>query len=121
MGLPLDDPLVVVAGRSRISPLSNLSYSYGERIFLAGDDVLEVFGRLVDGSKRFPIAWIGVQIETRKNDQIRVSAGLAQAGEPFWTDRILTNGPLSQFDLPASEEPAVRAFFDELARRAGRS
>jgi hypothetical protein len=96
-------------------------YSYGERLFLAGDEVLEVFGRNVDGSKRFPLAWIGVQIESRKNDEIRVSAGLAQPGEPFWTSRILTTGPLSQVDLPASEEPSVRAFFDELARLSGRA
>jgi hypothetical protein len=96
-------------------------YSFGERVFLADDDVLEVFGRNVDGSKRFPLAWIGVQIESRKNDQIRVSAGLAQAGEPFWTGRILTTGPLSEVDLPTSEEPAVRAFFDELARLSGRA
>jgi hypothetical protein len=101
--------------------LSDLSYSCGERLFLAGDEVLEVFGRNVDGSKRFPLAWVGVQIESRKGDQIRVSAGLAQAGEPFWTNRIMTTGPLSEVDLPAIEEPAVRAFFDELARRAGRA
>jgi hypothetical protein len=96
-------------------------YSYGERVFLADDEVLEVFGRNVDGSKRYPLVWVGVQIETRKNDQIRVSAGLAQAGEPFWTDRILSTGPLSQVDLPSSEEPSIRAFFDELARLSGRA
>jgi hypothetical protein len=97
-----------------------MRYAYGERLFLADGEVLEVFGRVVDGSKRFPLAWIGVQIESRKNDEIRVSAGLAQAGEPFWTSRIMTTGPLSEVDLPASEEPAVRAFFEELARLSGR-
>ena len=52
-------------------------YSYGERLFLADDEVLEVFGRNVDGSKRFPLAWIGVQIESRKNDEIRLGRARA--------------------------------------------
>ena len=113
----MDAGLLLVYDRPAVAT----RYSYGDRLFLADDEILEVFGRNVDGSKRFPLAWVGVRIESRKNDQIRVSAGLAQPGQTFWTDRIVTTGPLSEIDLPASEEPAVRAFFDELARLSGRA
>jgi hypothetical protein len=96
-------------------------YSYGDRLFLADDDVVEVFGRSVDGSKRYPIEWVGVQIDPHKGDQIRLQVGLTGAGQPFYCDRVISSGPLAQIDLPASEEPAVRDFFDELARRSGRA
>jgi hypothetical protein len=99
----------------------DLRYEYGERLFLADDAVVEVFGRLVDGSKRYPLAWVGVSLEERKGDQVRVRVGVTNDGKPFYTDDVNSSGPLSQVDLPASELPALQAFFDELARRSGRA
>jgi len=57
----------------------------------------------------------------RADDTVRVTLGLAPAGEPLYTGRVISTGPLSRIDLPGSEEGRAHGFFDEAARIAGRA
>lgn len=96
-------------------------YAYGDGMFRVDDGVLEVFSRSVQGSVRVPVVWLGVSFEDRKNDVLRVQIGLTSEGAPFYGDRLISTGPLTQLDVPASEGPHLRAFFDEIAHQSGRA
>lgn len=97
-----------------------MTLAYPDVLVRIDDAVIETFKRVVVGSQRTPLAWAGVQLQPRKGDVIRVSVGTSQdPSDPFYNDHVLGGGGFS-FDVPASEEPRLREFFDEAARRAGR-
>jgi hypothetical protein len=98
-----------------------MKLTYDDTLVSMDDTVIEVFRRLVIGSQRTPLVWAGVQLKAKKGDQIQVNIGTSQ--EPtgaFYSDGILSGGAFS-FTVPSSEEPRLQEFFDEAARRAGRS
>lgn len=96
-------------------------YSYEGTIVRVDDSVIEVFRQRVLGSFRVPLAWAGVSlVPNRKGDQVNVRIGQADSpGRPFYDDSPLYPGSYT-FDVPAAEEPKLRAFLDAAARRAGR-
>jgi hypothetical protein len=101
--------------------MATLKYVHDDTVMLLEDEVLEIFSRVVEGSGRIPLVWAGARLEPRKGDQIRVHVGTSQSpNAPFYDDGVRQIGPW-EFDVPATEEQELRAFFDEAARRAGRS
>jgi hypothetical protein len=95
--------------------------SNGEVVIVADDFAIEVFTRSFQESSRLPTAWVGVSYEQRKHEQIRVKFGWAKdpAGPMYGENADLLQGTRF-FELPNTEEPALRAFFAEAAGRAGR-
>jgi hypothetical protein len=93
---------------------------YDDPLVRMDDSVIELFRRIVVGSQRTPLIWAGVQLKPKKGDQIQVNVGTStDPTGPFYTDGIISNGAFN-FSVPTSEEPRLREFFDEAARRAGR-
>jgi hypothetical protein len=94
-----------------------LEYAYDDMYIRLHDDVIEVFRRGVEGSYRTPLRWAGVEFTPRKNDQFRIGVGQrTDDGKPFYS--AVLGSSRFWFEIPASEQPRVRAFFDEVARRA---
>jgi hypothetical protein len=97
-----------------------MTLAYDDTLVRMDDAVIELFRRIVVGSQRIPLVWAGVQLKPKKGDQIHVNVGtLIEPTGPFYNDGIISNGAFN-FDVSASEEPRLREFFDEAARRAGR-
>jgi hypothetical protein len=97
-----------------------MALAYDDTLVRMDDSVIELFRRIVVGSQRIPLVWAGVQLKPKKGDQIHVNVGTSiEPTGPFYKDGIISNGAFN-FDVPASEEPRLREFFDEAARRAGR-
>jgi hypothetical protein len=96
-------------------------YEYDGNLLRVGEGVLEQFSRAVLGSKRIPLAWVAVGLQARRHDEIRVEIGMAPSPEsPFYSSPSFME-PAFIFDVPAVEEPRLRAFLDEAARSAGRA
>lgn len=96
-------------------------YSYNGHLMRVDDGVLEVFSRSVFGSKRIPLEWVCVSLESGKHDQLRVEVGMANVpGPPFYSRPTFRDAPFN-FDIPATEEATLRAFLDDAARSVGRS
>ena len=98
-----------------------LSYAFEDRLILLDGLALELFAQFADGSTRLPLAWLVVRFEERKDDKVRVHLGTGPACGPFYSDDARALSALGQFDLPSTELPRLREFFDEAARRAGRA
>ena len=97
-----------------------MTLAYPDVLVRLDDSVIEVFRRLVTGSRRTPLAWAGVQLKPKQGDQIHVSVGTSQEPtDPFYNDHVLGDSAYS-FDVAAGEQPRLREFFDEAARRGGR-
>ena len=97
-----------------------MTLTFHDTLVRMDDSVVEVFRSLVVGSMRIPLAWAGVQLTSKKGDQIHVNVGTSSDPTgPFYNDHIISGGAFT-FDVPASDETRVREFFDEAARRAGR-
>jgi hypothetical protein len=80
-------------------------------------DVIEVFRRGVEGSSRVPLRWLGAELTPRKNAEIRVGIGQRiDEAKPFYSSVYGSSRFL--FDIPATEQPRLQAFLDEVARRA---
>jgi len=95
--------------------MGELVYTYGGTLVRLDDTVIEVFRQIVTGSQRTPLVWSGADLQPRKGDQLRVTIGVRQ-GDAFYCDTVTTDGAFT-FDVPASEEPRLRAFLDEAQRR----
>jgi hypothetical protein len=97
-----------------------MTLAYDDTLVRMDDSVIEIFRRIVVGSQRTPLVWAGVQLKPKKGDQIQVNIGTStEPTGPFYSDAIISNGAFN-FSVPASEEPRLREFFDEAARRTGR-
>jgi hypothetical protein len=99
-----------------------LQYASGDVLLLFAGGVVETFHRAYDRSFRTPAAWIGVRVKPGKHDSLTFSIGRTDATNPVYggSDLKLSWDDV-QFDLAASEEPNVRAFFAQVAQAAGRA
>ncbi len=98
-----------------------MTLTYDDVLVRIDDTVIEVFHRLVMGSQRTPLAWAAVQLKPKRGDQLNVAIGQSNdPNGPFYTDQVVSTGAFT-FDVAASDEAKLRAFFDEAARRGGRS
>lgn len=83
--------------------------------------MLEQFSRVVVGSVRTPQVWMCAQLEPRKHDVVRVLIGTALDPQaPSFSDVSFANQTFN-FDMPAAEEPRLRAFLEQAARSSGRA
>ncbi len=97
-----------------------LEYRYEGHMLRLADGVLEQFALLVAGSVRTPLAWCCASLEPRKHDVVRVQLGTStEADAPFYSAPSFVNQAFT-FEIPAGEEPRLRAFLDEAARLGGR-
>ncbi len=93
----------------------------GNVLIVADELIVELFHRLFQNSMRVPCEWVGVKVTPRKHEQINVQFGLASSpGEPVYGEEVSQPFRPIGFDLPAADEPALRAFFSEVAARCGR-
>ena len=102
--------------------MAALTYTFGDHLIRLDDDTIERFNRVVVGSFRAPLIWAAVAlVPAKKGDQLNVRVGnTSSPGGPFYDQNAIFQGAFS-FDVPVTEERALRAFFDEAARRGGRS
>jgi hypothetical protein len=85
------------------------------------DGVLEHFAAHVAGSVRMPAVWTCANLEQRKGDLVRVEIGTTtDPAAPFYSSPMFRSAAFV-FDLPAADEPRLRAFLDEVARESGRA
>jgi hypothetical protein len=98
-----------------------LQYAAGDVLLLFAGGVVETFHRAYDRSFRTPAAWVGVRVTPGKHDSVSFSIGRTDPANPVYggPDLQLSWDDV-QFELAASEEPNVRAFFTQVAQAAGR-
>jgi hypothetical protein len=98
-----------------------IEYEYDGNLIRFGAGIVEQFSRIAVGSHRTPAAWLAVALESRKHDMLRVQVGTSAPGETaFYSSPVNTNSVFA-FDVPATEETALRAFFQSVAQAAGRA
>ncbi|MGW4698138.1 hypothetical protein ACWEO1_37835 [Kitasatospora cineracea] len=94
-----------------------------DRLYIQVDrGILEVFRRTsVIGSYRYPLAWVTVRAEQRRDGRTRLHFGIAEdLGEPLYGS-VPGSGPVFfRHEIPTADEPLYRAFFAELAHLADR-
>jgi hypothetical protein len=89
-------------------------------LFFAGG-VVETFQSSYDRSFRTPAAWIGVNVEPRKHDRVSFTVGRAkQRDRAMYGPGVTLAWTDIRFELAATDEPGVRAFFSDVAVAAGR-
>jgi len=109
---------------STIAHVDPVSYAFEDRLILLDGLAIELFAQFAqfaEGSTRLPLVWLMVRFDERKDDKLRVHLGTGPAGGPFYSDDARALSALGQFDVPSTELPRLREFFDEAARRAGRA
>ena len=95
-------------------------YTFQDHLIRVENGVIEQFSRTIAGSMRTPMAWAAAQLEARKHDMVRVQIGVASGPDaPFFTDIAFMSTAFT-FEIPADEEPRLRAFLADAARAAGR-
>jgi hypothetical protein len=92
---------------------------FGDTVLRLDQSVIELFKQVVVGSQRTPLIWAGADLKPSKGDQIQVNVGTSR-GDGFYNSDIISNGAF-KFKIAASDEPRLRAFLDEAARRAGQA
>jgi hypothetical protein len=95
-------------------------YTFQDHLIRAENGVLEQFARSIVGTVRVPLAWVAAQLEPRKHDMVRVQIGVAAPDAPLFSD-VAYMSPAFTFEIPADEEPRLRAFLTDAAREAGRA
>ena len=85
------------------------------------DGVPEQFSQAIAGSYRVPLVWASAQFEQRKHDVVRVQIGVAADLQASFFSSVAFTNPAFTMDLPAAEEPRLRAFLEAAARTAARS
>jgi hypothetical protein len=101
--------------------MDTMTYAHDTTLLVLDDTVIEVFRRLVAGSQRVPLVWAAAMLKPKKGDQIQVQIGVASsASDPFYSDAVTGSGAFV-FSIPQSEQPSLRSFLDEAARRAQRA
>jgi hypothetical protein len=97
-----------------------VEWAYDSHLIRADDGVLEQFARWTVGSHRIPIAWVAVQLQPAKHDQVRVQIGAAKdPAAPFYSEPAFVKDVFT-FEMPSSEEPRLLAFLDEVRAATGR-
>ena len=98
-----------------------LLYHYDDTVLMLDEHLIHCYGRMVTGSRSTPLIWAGAQLKPKHGDKIAVRIGSAsETGLPFYNDEVMADLP-GVFDIPTSEEPKLRAFLDEAAKRAAAS
>ena len=97
-------------------------FASGDVLIVADNLVVEVFHRSYERSVRLPAAWLGVQVQSAKHDEFQVKFGRADPpDQAIYGEDLNVSNYLIVFRLPAADEPRLRAFFTEVAARAGRA
>jgi len=92
----------------------------GENLLRADSDILEVFDYRWDVSFRVPLAWLGVNPVPQRN-QLMLRVGTAiPAGRVLYGPDVRVVGGNRLVFVSWADEPAVRAFFGQIADHAGR-
>jgi len=101
--------------------MTALTFSHGETLIIVDGQVLEVFKRRVEGSNRIPLVWLGVWLDTRNPDRLRISVGAqTTAGRPVYSEQPQELAGFSRLPVEAAAVPQHRTFFAEVAAVAGR-
>jgi hypothetical protein len=104
-----------------LAEVAAAEYEYDGHLIRVDGAVLEQFSRGVLGSERIPLAWVAVDLEPRRHDQLRVEIGMASSPEaPFYSSPAFREARFN-FEIPAAEEAKLRAFLDAAAGSAGRA
>lgn len=92
----------------------------GENLLRADSDILEVFDYRWDVSFRVPLAWLGVNPVPQRN-QLMLRVGTAiPVGPVLYGSNVRVVGGSRLVFVPWADEPAVRAFFGQIASQTGR-
>ena len=96
-------------------------FASGDVLILHEGEVVEIFHRMYEKSFRLPVAWLGVNIEAKRHDQVKVLFGLADPPEqPIYGENVQVSNYQIVFEIPQADEPALRAFFAQVAAAGGR-
>ena len=97
-----------------------LVLAVGENLLRAEGDILEVFDSHWDVSFRVPLAWLGVNpIPQRSQLMLRVGTAIPVGPVLYGPDVRVIGGNRLVF-ISWDDEPAVRAFFGQIADHLGR-
>ena len=98
-----------------------LEVSLTDIVLRFDNDTLEAFYTKWEWSLRVPIAWLAVRLEPQKRGFIFLWIGAGNPPGPvIYGQDVKTHGR-RLLPLPATDEPAARAFFAEVASRTGRT
>jgi hypothetical protein len=96
-------------------------FTSGEVLIVATDLVVEVFHRAYEKPSRLPTAWVGIRIKANRHDEYEVTFGQADPpDQPIYGENVNVSNYGIVFDVPSEDEPRLRAFFADVAARAGR-
>jgi hypothetical protein len=102
--------------------VAQTQFTSGSVAIVADDLVVEVFDSGRIGSFRLPSAWVGVHVKPGRHDEVEVKFGIAdEPSGPTYGEDVTVYDVRVAFQLPAADEPALRTFFADVARRAGRT
>jgi len=97
-----------------------LVLAVGENLLRTDGDILEVFDSHWDVSFRVPLAWLGVNpIPQRSQLMLRVGTAIPVGPVLYGPDVRVIGGNRLVF-VTWDDEPAVRAFFSQIADHVGR-
>lgn len=97
-------------------------FESGDVLIVADELVVEVFHRSYEHSGRLPSRWLAVRTEAKRGDEVEVRFGRTDdPSQPLYGERIESHNYAIIFRIPAAEEPRLRAFFADVAARAGRT
>ena len=96
-------------------------FASGDVLILHEGEVVEIFHRMYEKSFRLPVAWLGVNIEAKRHDQVQVLFGLADPPDQvIYGEDVHVGNYQLVFEIPQSDEPALRSFFASVAAAGGR-
>ncbi len=86
-------------------------------------DVLEIAVPRTENVRRIPLAWLVVQAQPARKNNVQVCIGSENVDQPLYEMKKKTTfrGQSLITFIKADEEPAYRAFFAEVAQLCGRS
>src|SRR3954452_4327909 len=95
-------------------------FTSGDVLVIHEGDVVEVFHRMYEKSFRLPVAWLGVHVEAKKHDEVEVLFGQADPpSQPLYGEGVHVSNSQIVFSIPSADEPALRAFFAQVAADGG--
>jgi hypothetical protein len=99
-----------------------LEFNFGDALLRVENGIFEFFHLGWEGSLRMPVAWLGVQPQTKKHDSVLLQIGTANPPEQvMYGDAVRVRGDSRPLEISATDEPQFRDFFSRVAEVAGRS
>ncbi|MEA2171296.1 MAG: hypothetical protein QOF76_4596 [Solirubrobacteraceae bacterium] len=96
--------------------MDRLELAVADALLLFDGAVVEVFRTGYTHPTRTPAAWIAVKVEPRKHDRVRLTLGRTeQTDRPLYGPDVALSWSDMVFELDATDEPQVRAFFATVA------